>query len=103
MLTRALLAATLLAPVACAHGEREALAVLAVSVDETAMLYAEAKRVRLAYCERTAQTMLEARECMGPYYDDRGTQLLTQIVAAQQAMAAAVTALGELREMIEDK
>ena len=84
----------------CAHGEKKALAVLAVSVDETAVVYAEAKRRRLVYCQTTVETVGEARECMGPYYGDRGTALMEAIVAAQEAMAQGVEALDELRELI---
>jgi hypothetical protein len=88
---------------ACAHGgEEQALAVLAVSVDETAQLYADAKRRRLTQCQGS-QTEAEAITCMGPFHGDRGTQLMQSIVAAQQAMAAGVVALTELRELMEDK
>lgn len=94
---RWLLIALLGAP-GCAHGEKEALAVLAVSVDETAHLYAEAKRQRLVQCQGE-QNEVDAKDCMGPYYGDKGTQLLETIVEAQKAMTAAVRALAELREL----
>jgi hypothetical protein len=85
----------------CAHGEKQALAVLAVSVDEAAETYAEAKRRRLVHCEATSEDIEEARKCMGPYFGDRGTQLLEAIVAAQEAMTEGVEALNELRELTE--
>lgn len=87
----------------CAHGEKEALAVLAVSADEIAHQYAEAKRSRLVYCEATSSTLLDAKECMGPYHGDRGTQLLEAIVAAQSSMSEGLRALAELRELIADE
>lgn len=85
----------------CAHGEKQALAVLAVTIDETAHQYAEAKRRRLVYCEATATDAEEGRECMGPFHGDRGTKLLETIVEAQKAMTQGVEALEELRELME--
>lgn len=85
----------------CAHGEKQALAVLAVSVDETAEVYAEAKRRRLVHCEATSEDIEEARKCMGPYFGDRGTELLEVIVAAQEAMTQGIEALNELKELTE--
>jgi len=87
----------------CAHGQDTAQAILAVSVDEVAHEYAQAKGSRLAYCEATSDTLLDARECMGPYYGDRGTQLLETIVAAQKSLAEGLNALDELRELIADE
>ena len=87
----------------CAHSQDQAMAVLAVSVDEIAHEYAEAKRSRLVYCEATTETIPDAKQCMGPYYGDRGTTLLEIIVAAQSSMADALKALDELRGMIEDE
>jgi hypothetical protein len=83
----------------CAHGEKQALAVLAVSADEVAHVYAEAKRRRLVYCEAVAQDAEEGRKCMGPFHGDRGTDLLETIVEAQDAMTKGVEALSELKEI----
>lgn len=85
----------------CAHGDKEALAVLAVSGDEIGKSYAEAKRKRLVYCEAIVETEEEAKQCMGPYFGDRGTQLLETVVAAQEAMTEGIEALHELRELID--
>ena len=85
----------------CAQGQKQALAVLAVSADEAAHQYAEAKRRRLVYCEATSQDAEEGRACMGPFHGDRGTKLLEEIVKAQEAMTAGVEALQELKELTD--
>jgi hypothetical protein len=85
----------------CAHGEKQALAVLAVSADEIAHIYAEAKRRRLVYCEATAVTADEGRKCMGPFHGNRGTELLETVVEAQDAMTKGVEALQELKEITD--
>jgi len=95
-----LLLITLLAS-GCAQGQKQQLAVLAVSADEIAHQYAEAKRRRLVYCEATAQDAEEGRACMGHFHGDRGTKLLEAVVAAQEAMTAGVNALQELKELTE--
>ena len=84
-----------------AQGQKQALAVLAVSADEVAHQYAEAKRRRLVYCEATSQDVEEGRACMGPFHGDRGTKLLEVVVAAQEAMTAGVNALQELKELTD--
>lgn len=84
----------------CAHGSDQAQAVLAVSADEAAHTYAEAKKRRLVQCQGE-QTEEAAIKCMGPFHGDRGTQLLEVIVQAQTAMSEGIKALEELKELTD--
>ena len=87
----------------CAHGQEQAQAILAVSVDELAHEYAQAKHSRLVYCEASTVTLPEAEKCMGAYHGDRGTKLLEAIVAAQTSMSEGLAALNELRDLIAEE